>query len=93
MIQKHLEFFRHDRVLGNNGDITDFNESNADTNLFILKVKLTRQTGNNGAKYVEIMLPLKYLSNFCRTLERSLINCEISLDLNWSENLPTTIFG
>ena len=50
MIQKHLEFFRHDRVLGNNGDITDFNESNADTNLFILKVKLTRQTGNNGAK-------------------------------------------
>ena len=71
MIQKHLEFFRHDRVLGNNGDITDFNESNADTNLFILKVKLTRQTGNNGTKYVEIMLPLKYLSNFCRTLERS----------------------
>ena len=93
MIQKHLEFFRHDRVLGNNGDITDFNESNADTNLFILKVKLTRQTGNNGTKYVEIMLPLKYLSNFCRTLESSLINCEISLDLNCSENLPTTISG
>ena len=72
MIQKHIEFFRHDRVLGN---------------------KLTHQTGNNGTKYVEIMLPLKYLSKFCGTLERSLINCEISLDLNWSENLPTTICG
>ena len=36
------------------------------------------------------MVPLKYLSNFWRTLERSSINCEINLeiklDLNWSKN-------
>ena len=32
------------------------------------------------------MVPLKYLSNFWRTLEMPLINCEINLDLNWSEN-------
>ena len=32
------------------------------------------------------MVPLKYLSNFWRTLEMPLINCEITLDLNWSEN-------
>ena len=32
------------------------------------------------------MVPLKYLSNFWRTLEMALINCEITLDLNWSEN-------
>ena len=36
------------------------------------------------------MVPLKHLSNFWRTLERSLINCEINLeiklDLNWSKN-------
>ena len=31
------------------------------------------------------MVPLKYLSNFWRTLEIPLINCEITLDLNWSE--------
>ena len=37
-------------------------------------------------KNVEMMLPLKYLSNFWRTLEIPLINCEIILDLNWSEN-------
>ena len=35
-------------------------------------------------KNVEIMVPLKYLSNFWRTLEMHLINCEISLQLKWS---------
>ena len=30
------------------------------------------------------MVPLKYLSNFWRTLEMSLINCDIELILTWS---------
>ena len=33
---------------------------------------------------VEIMVPLKYLRNFLRTLEMSLINCEVELILTWS---------
>ena len=45
-------------------------------------------TGKNPAagkeKGVEIMAPLKYLSNFWRTLEMSLINCEVNLILTWS---------
>ena len=32
------------------------------------------------------MVPLKYLSNFWRTLEMPFIDCKITLDLNWSEN-------
>ena len=32
------------------------------------------------------MVPLKYLSNFWRTFEIPLINCEINLDPNWPEN-------
>ena len=32
------------------------------------------------------MVPLKYLSNFWGTLEMPLINWDITLDLNWSEN-------
>ena len=32
------------------------------------------------------MVSLKYLSNFWRTLEMSLINCEVGLILTWSEN-------
>ena len=32
------------------------------------------------------MVPIKFLSNFCRTLEAPLINCELSLQLKWSRN-------
>ena len=32
------------------------------------------------------MVPLKYLSNFWRTLENTLINCEVNLILTWSED-------
>ena len=32
------------------------------------------------------MVPLKYLSNFLRTLEMSLINCEVERILDWSAN-------
>ena len=51
-----------------------------------LKKKITGQTGNNDKTDVEIMVPLKYLSNFWRTLKMSLISCEINIDLNWSKN-------
>ena len=51
----------------------------------ILKQKITGQTDNNGRiDNVEIMVPLKYLSNFWRTLKMSLINCEVQLILTWS---------
>ena len=45
---------------------------------------MTGQTENNGTKNVEIIVPLKYLSNFWRTLEMPFINCEINLLLTWS---------
>ena len=32
------------------------------------------------------MVILKYLSNFWRTLEMSLIKCQTNLELNWSKN-------
>ena len=34
----------------------------------------------------EIVIPLKYLSNFWRTLNIPLVNCEIELILTWSKN-------
>ena len=52
---------------------------------FKFKQKITGVTGANGTKYVEIMVPLKYLSNFWRTFEMPLINCEISVILTWSD--------
>ena len=51
---------------------------------FNFKIKITGRTGNAGTKDVEIMVPLKYLSNFWRTLEMLLINCEGNLILTWS---------
>ena len=32
------------------------------------------------------MVPLKYLSNFWRTLEMPSVNCEVNLILTWSAN-------
>ena len=34
---------------------------------------------------VKVALPLKYLSNFFRSLERPLINCKIKLNLTWKK--------
>ena len=35
---------------------------------------------------VKLVIPLKYLSNFWRSLDIPLINCEIELILTWSKN-------
>ena len=57
---------------------------NNPTDSFNFKVKFTGETDDDGTKDVEIMVPLKYLSNFWRTLEMPLINCEVNLILTWS---------
>ena len=56
-------------ALDDDGDIVDFNGANA-TDSFSFKTKITSQTDDNGRiGNVEIMVPLKDLSNFWRTLE------------------------
>ena len=51
-------------AVDNNRAIVDFNGANA-TDPFNFKTKITGQTDDNGRKdNVEIMVPLKYLSNF-----------------------------
>ena len=41
---------------------------------------------NSSVKDTRIVVPLKFLSNFLRLLEISLINCKIYLELNWIED-------
>ena len=61
------------------------NDNLAGSESFKTKVKITRKTPADGnTKNVEIIVPLKYLSNFWRTLEMSLINCEVNLSLTCS---------
>ena len=47
------------------------------------KYKSSFITNRNGAK---IAVPLKYLTNFWRSLEMLLINCKVELSLKWNEN-------
>ena len=67
----------------NNNEIIVFDADNT-TDSFKFKAKITGETNDDGIKDVEIMVPLKYLSNFWRTLEIPLINCEVNLILTWS---------
>ena len=47
------------------------------------KYKSSFITNRNGVK---IAVPLKYLSNFWRSLEIPLINCKVELSLKWYKN-------
>ena len=79
----------------NNDEIVIFRGNNS-TDSFNFKAKITGQTGDDGTKDVEIMVPLKHLSNFWRTLEMPLINCEVNLILTWSSTcviISTNIDG
>ena len=69
----------------------DPNDNLTDSESIKSKVKITGNTPNNGnTKDVEIIVPLKYLSNFWRTLEMPLINCEVNLILTWSKDCVIT---
>ena len=55
------------------------------------KIKITGKTPEIGnTKDVEIIVPLKYLSNFGKTLEMLLINCEGNLILTWYRDCVIT---
>ena len=78
------QYFRDDDGDGDDIDIED-------SKSFKSKVKITGKTPNDdNEKDVEIMVPLKYLSNFWRTLEMPLINCEVNLILTWSSTCVIT---
>ena len=50
----------------------------------------TEQGNTKTKKNLEIVVLLKHLSNFWKTLDMPLINCEVFLTLTWSENCVLT---
>ena len=55
---------------------------------FKYKIKLLGNSvidGNIGKLNVKVVVPLKYLSNFFRSLEMPLINCKVKLNLTWKK--------
>ena len=71
------KYYRDEPALDNNNITIDFSANDSNSILFNFKQQVTGQTGNVGTKHVEVIVPLKYLSNFWKTLEMPLINCEI----------------
>ena len=47
------------------------------------KSKLIKGTDDNNVNNVKLVVPLKYVSNFFRSLEMLLVNCKIDLELTW----------
>ena len=79
--------FKRDEVPANNADLTIDNSQS-----FKYKAALLGKTAdavnntNSSVKEAKIVVPLKYLSNFWRSLEMPLINCKVHLELNWIED-------
>ena len=72
--------------------VRNINYSIKDSKPFDYKTSITGKLEGNMVEKddVEIVMPLKYLSNFWRTLDIPLINCEVSLTLTWSGNCVIT---
>ena len=78
--------YKRDEII-DNADVT--NDTNAPS--FKYKANVIGNTENNGTKSgVKLAVPLKYLSNFWRSLEMPLINCKIEISLKWIENCMLT---
>ena len=79
--------FKRDEVPANNADLTIDNSQS-----FKYKAALLGKTAdavnntNSSVKEAKIVVPLKYLSNFWRSLEMLLINCKVHLEINWIED-------
>ena len=55
---------------------------------FKYKTGITGKTpeNNDSLTNVNVVIPLKYLSNFWKSLDMPLINCEVELILTWTKN-------
>ena len=73
-------------ISGNPGDLTINNWPSFKYKSSLLKEKMITEGQTRVFKGVKIAVPLKYLSNFWRSLEMPLINFKIHLELNWSKD-------
>ena len=52
----------------------------------VYKSKPIKGTDDNNVNNVKLVVPLKYVSSFFRSLEMPLVNCKIDLELTWHKN-------
>lgn len=73
------EYYGDKPALNNANTIIYFPAANYNSFSFKFEENITGQTGNNGAKDIEIMLKLKYLSNFWATIVMTLFILKLFL--------------
>ena len=79
--------FKRDEVPANNNDGLTINNSDPfKYEAALLEKTANHDDGTSSVKDAKIVVPLKYLSNFWRSLEMSVINCKVLLELNWIED-------
>ena len=72
-LSTNSESFKYKASITGNTYNVDYDDDNYDAN-------------KAGKNETEIVIPLKYLSNFWRSLNIPLINCEVEIILTWSKN-------
>ena len=72
--------FKRDEPPDDNADV-----ANEPTSL-VYKSKLISGTDDNNVNNVKLVVPLKYVSNFFRSLEMPLVDCKIDLELTWHKD-------
>ena len=81
------QFKRDEPPVNNADDLTiDNSQSLKYKAALVGKTKDAVNDTNSSVKSTKTVVPLKYLSNFWRSLEMPLINCSIHLELNWIED-------
>ena len=76
-----------------NPDIVTTNNSSSFKYKSSLLKELFADNANRPFKNKKIVVPLKHLSNYFRSLEMPLINCKTHLELNWTKNCVISTVG
>ena len=83
-LQQH---YRDELALDGKSSITDFPAKVTNRNSFKFKQQIKVQIENCGRRDVAVMVQLKDLRNFWKTLEMPLINCEITFQWTCSKKV------
>ena len=80
------QFKRDELPINNDGLAIDNSQSFKQKEALVGKTENAVNNSNSSVNDLKIVVPLKCLSNFWRSLEMPLINCKAYLELNWIED-------
>ena len=78
--------FKRDEVPANDADLTIYICQSFRYKAALVGKTANHNDGKSSVKDAKIVVPLKYLSNFWRSLEMPLVNCKVYLEVSWIED-------